>query len=878
MLRYSNLLLLLSMVLFACAPVISDVPQNTTPLPAVANDTSVTSITFGAYDQHRDYFEPLIRHFNAENEDIQVIFVDLGDTVEPQVASEDPLRAVISAADTAFTYVSSEDIAKDYLLDLKPFIDADAAFDIDDYYPSAFVPLSTDGGLYVLPTIAEAPLIAYNKTLVEQAGIEVPAELSWSDLHEIARTLTQREGSTIETYGLMTGDLGLVSLLAQLEQAGIDPFATPREQLNLEQPVYADAVEATQAMLAAGVLWHPKRQPSLFSEEEGFIVSVPDTLSELARDQRIAFWDALYFFPSSNSGALPFEIGYIPEPTMSLPHYLPDQEGYVMSSGTLHPQAAWRWLSFLVNYMPLAEEGYQVSEAPARRSVAEQNPVWRNQNEDYIKAFRSALERPSNIDPAIDPVVWQALRNLWDDTVQGDEPIAMLLQMAQAEISQEHEEPDTLSDPVVVATPAILAEGISVIEFGTSMTTPELKTLTLRFSEEHPDIYIEPTYIDNSTAEEVSSYFSRTIDDVDCFSWHTGAPNNVLTETLDLRSFIEGDTAFPRDDYPSALLGYFEREGGMYGLPLSFQVRALAYSATQFESAGVTPPQSDISLDEFLSLAQQMTRRDGDKQKYGYALPFGEPRDLWFFLDQFDAPLSQNSAQGPVPNFTDPTVVRALMYYVDLLRQYSPHGDLPGYDGGIMIDYISTGEGAMWMTYGSNGLLSLESGYATIIDPHIVPLPRNIATVGLSDIIVEGMYISPQSEHPEACWEWMKFLSQHSTSINPLSFPARQSLAQSPTFLSQAAPGAAELYEDYLPRLNDPRALSGQDLFNTPFFDPFWLYRAVDRAIQGRDLAEELAIAEELTNAYLQCVRQDGEPRQCAEAVDPTYEGKGPRQ
>ncbi|MEM8531366.1 MAG: extracellular solute-binding protein [Chloroflexota bacterium] len=877
MLRYSSILLLLSMLLFACAPAVSDIPQNTTPLPA-ANDTSVTTITFGAYDQYRDYFEPLIRHFNAENEDMQVIFVDLSDTIDLQEANQDFLRAVVSAADTAFTYVSSEDIAKDYLFDLNPLIDADVTFDIDDYYPSAFVPLSTDGGLYVLPTIAEAPLIAYNKTLVEQAGIEVPDEPSWRDLHEMARILAQREGATVETYGLMTGDLGLASFLAQLEQAGIDPFATPREQLNLEQPAYADAVEETQAMLEAGILWHAKSQPNLFSEEEGFVISVPDTLSELAREQRIAFWHSLYFFPSLSNGALPFEIGYIPEPTLSLPQYLPGQEGYVISSGTFHPQAAWRWLSFLANYMPLAEQGYRVSEAPARRSVAEQNPVWRNQQEDYIKAFRAALERPSTINPDIDPMVWQALRNLWDDTVQGDESIDTMLQTAQAAISQEREEPDSRSEPIVVATPVILAEGTQVIEFGTLGIIPDLKSLTRRFAEEYPDMYVEPTTIDdNALGEGTAAHFAHASADVDCFAWDLSPPNDKVTTTLNLRPFIEGDAAFPRDDYPPALLGYFEREGGIYGLPLSMRLRALAYNEDHFQSVDFAPPPADMTLDDFLALVQQMTRRDGTEQKYGYALPFGEPRDLWLFLDQFDAPLSQNSSQGPVPNFTDPTMVRALTYYVDLLRQYSPHGDLPGYDDSIMIGYVNSGQSAMWMTDSAWGGLSRDADDPDAISVGLVPPPRDRDTIGPSDVIIQGTYISPQSEHPEACWEWLKFLSNHSTFMNPGSFPARRSLAQSPTFLSQASPRAAELYEDYLPRLNDPTALSEQDLFNTPFFDPFWLYRAVDRAIQGRDLAEELAIAEKLTNEYLQCVRQDGEPRECAEVVDPTYDGKGPR-
>lgn len=94
-------------------------------------------------------------------------------------------------------------------------------------------------------------------------------------------------------------------------------------------------------------------------------------------------------------------------------------------------------------------------------------------------------------------------------------------------------------------------------------------------------------------------------------------------------------------------------------------------------------------------------------------------------------------------------------------------------------------------------------------------------------------------------------------------FPARRSVAQSSTFSAGLASGAAELYEAYLPALNEPMILVQEGLFNDPFFDPFWLYRAVDRAVQGQDLVAELERAQMLTSEYLLCRRSGGEHTEC---------------
>jgi hypothetical protein len=49
--------------------------------------------------------------------------------------------------------------------------------------------------------------------------------------------------------------------------------------------------------------------------------------------------------------------------------------------------------------------------------------------------------------------------------------------------------------------------------------------------------------------------------------------------------------------------------------------------------------------------------------------------------------------------------------------------------------------------------------------------------------------------------------------------------------------------------------------------------RAVDRALQGRDLERELAEAQILTEQFLACVRAGAPGNACATQVDPDYRG-----
>jgi ABC-type glycerol-3-phosphate transport system substrate-binding protein len=62
----------------------------------------------------------------------------------------------------------------------------------------------------------------------------------------------------------------------------------------------------------------------------------------------------------------------------------------------------------------------------------------------------------------------------------------------------------------------------------------------------------------------------------------------------------------------------------------------------------------------------------------------------------------------------------------------------------------------------------------------MAPLPRDAQSATLT--LVDGYFISAQTQHPEACWNWISFLS---TQLPALRAPVRRSLAESDEYERQ---------------------------------------------------------------------------------------------
>lgn len=111
-----------------------------------------------------------------------------------------------AAPDIVFATVDTfvDFYTKDAFLDLKPFIDEDLEFDLNDFFPSIVKRFSADDGIYCIPRdVAPFACIFYNKDLFDAANVAYPKDdWDWNELLEIAKKLTHTDDlGRVKQYG-----------------------------------------------------------------------------------------------------------------------------------------------------------------------------------------------------------------------------------------------------------------------------------------------------------------------------------------------------------------------------------------------------------------------------------------------------------------------------------------------------------------------------------------------------------------------------------------------------------------------------------------------------------------------------------------------------
>ncbi len=894
MIRYNKLLIpvLIALILVSGCGFGGITPDANTPgtsAPTSVSADGVVTIGFAAQEFERSTYEPLIEQFNQANPDIRVRFVST-DELNQNNSSQtfDPnqmMRQLVSAADTGSAFfVRPEDIRNGYLRDLRPLMDADPNFDINDYYPITLGGVSDGNSVYALPRTMRIQLLSYNKALWDASGLPAPdPNWSWNDLMGAAAQLARKNGTTVETYGLVDGSNGFLALLGELDAAGVNIFATPAEQARLDTPEIEAALNRVVSLAESGALYMPSNQAADGS------VQVFDTnlFNQLITEQRVAIWLRDMGGISFGDGSAPdLEIGVAAFPDLSLPFFINSSQSYVMSSGTQHPQEAWRWLEFLSRQQLqqpfVTVDSSQISEIPARKSVAEASGYWSNLDEETAAVVRAVLDRPSSLPPSgifdARVSIFEPLNQALTAVLTGGKAADEALREAQASLDEQvakvqltpQPTPDTA--PIVVSTPVanVAPEGSTQITFSSVGFDPSLfRRIAREFNQNNPDIFVN--------VQDANSFDSaQNLTDIaaasDCFFWWGMPQQEEITATLDLQPLIDADAAFDIDDYPPALLDLFRQNNALYGLPFTVNFRVLNYNRDAFDAAGISYPDRNWTLEDLMAAAQQLTSGSGDEKRYGFASFGSQTEDLIFILEQFGVRPSQGSADAVQPNFTDPALLDALNFYVRLVRETSPDTQLNGYKPQEMFSnntfqLLSDGRVGMWF---DSGFFGFNSDSFTMA---VAPPPLQ-SSVSASSLNATGLYISASSEQPAACWTWLKYLSSSPTAYNS-GFPARISVTESPEYAAAARSGVAEVYQAYRAALDGNSANSSGEPFSfySSMIDYFWFFRAIDRAIQGGDLQRELEDAQRLTEEFLDCVRGGADASTCAPQVDSTYEG-----
>jgi hypothetical protein len=103
------------------------------------------------------------------------------------------------------------------------------------------------------------------------------------------------------------------------------------------------------------------------------------------------------------------------------------QAGLVMSGSTAHPDASWRWISYLSQHLPDGEH------LQARRSLVERAVLWSGLGEPDAAALRYVLERLP-VYPKKVPAQYEAYMAAVRAVVQGELTAAEALAALDAEV------------------------------------------------------------------------------------------------------------------------------------------------------------------------------------------------------------------------------------------------------------------------------------------------------------------------------------------------------------------------------------------------------------------------------------------------------------
>ena len=279
---------------------------------------------------------------------------------------------------------------------------------------------------------------------------------------------------------------------------------------------------------------------------------------------------------------------------------------------------------------------------------------------------------------------------------------------------------------------------------------------------------------------------------------HFVITKNMLTP---LESYIERDREeLPMEDIHPALIDSLKYKGKVYQIPFDWNNMVLFYNTELYKQAGIKPPSSDWTKDDFLEIAQKLTKDfdgDGKPDQWGFQFTNDYFAGVmpWVFLAGGSV-LTDGKGNGQLwtkSRANAPEEVEAIQFLRDLVFKYkvSPRPDpVPGW-GTVIAPFVN--EKVAMITGGRWPQASLKAAKFANYDVQLLPRWRTQKV----QVGVGGWPIFTTSKHPEEVWKLTKFsVSEGAQKIyarTGFTTPSRRSIANSKEFLTPP-PENAELY------------------------------------------------------------------------------------
>ncbi len=311
------------------------------------------------------------------------------------------------------------------------------------------------------------------------------------------------------------------------------------------------------------------------------------------------------------------------------------------------------------------------------------------------------------------------------------------------------------------------------------------------FMKVHPEIKVE------TWNEPWDNYFtkiqalwasgdSKAVPDI-AFLWPTPkyAAEGVL-ENLD--SYIQ-KSGYNLDDYWPGLLESAKYNGSVYGLPRDIESNILYYNKELFDKAGLKYPDANWTWDDFLAAAEKLTVKDasGKTTQYALAMENNGKYDKW--VNQNGGAILDDMRNPSKCALADPKSVEAVAFFADLLAKGYAMRDADINQAGGDAGAFQSGQAAMIIQNTSR--VSAFNTAKMNYDVAVVPIPKGGKRYNPAG--GAAWVMSAKSDNKDAAWVFLSWL-QSADGGEKLYlergeiFPALQSLAKSPAFMTDLPP------------------------------------------------------------------------------------------
>jgi ABC-type glycerol-3-phosphate transport system substrate-binding protein len=275
-----------------------------------------------------------------------------------------------------------------------------------------------------------------------------------------------------------------------------------------------------------------------------------------------------------------------------------------------------------------------------------------------------------------------------------------------------------------------------------------------------------------------------------------------------------------------------------------------------------------------------LTQGEDQQKQYGFVGEYYSLNDLLFMSERLGAKLVDQTVDPPALSYNDPDTVEAVRWYASLTTEHGVKPvfltditNLAGASSAFLEReaLINDGRAAMWTSSGATAALF---GDRSALNIGAAPLPGGPEAAGGGYSTASGYFISAGTEHRQACWQWITFLTGQPGAAQGL--PSRESVAQSNQYRQQVG---ADRADAYMTSVADAEGPSAFQIFSEEEWlggAIFWLGQAFGMVVDGEASVEEaLDAAQKLADDYRACVIAAGDFgdetwQACVKEVDPT--------